>query len=128
MDRLLAGVALPSSNRGVDVEWIELEAVTHSSDAFSGNQGTSGTKEAVEHDVASARGVEENVSKQADRFDAGMKLKKIALIALSAEIVHSCISPNVRPIATMTPELDVISVGAASILENEDEFVLRAIE
>ena len=70
--------------------------------------------------------VHDRIHQERDGFDRRMRLE-IGLTAF-AKHVGAGIAPHVRAVSSVLAELDVVGVRCVTVLEDQDELVLRAIE
>src|SRR5271154_3103760 len=128
MPRGRAGICLPATNDGVDVNRIELDPVTAPPGALSGDYRGAAAKKRVEHDVAPLGAIQNRIRDQRDRLNGRMQCEQIALVAVASESVGAGIVPYVSAVAPELPELNVVAMAIAAVLEDEDKLVLAAIE
>src|SRR5438105_7958119 len=128
VDGAFAGEALPSPNRGIDIERIELDAAADPADTLGRQQRRATAEKRVEDKLAAGRTIENRIGDQRDRFYRGMKRGKVPLFALSPEIVQAWVMPHVGAVAAMLTQFDVIPVRRPAVLEHEDQLVLAPVE
>ena len=65
---LLTRMSLPPLDRDIDVLRVELDSIADPADTFSREQRAAGPKEAVEHDVAAGRTIQDRVGDKRNRL------------------------------------------------------------
>ena len=125
-NRGLAGRRLIAPDDHVDVERIELDAATDASGLFGGDESRARPKEGVDDDIAAVGEVEERVLEHCGWLHCRMVLKTTASIGAKGR--GSRIGPDIRAPATAFAELNVVDVLGYALLEQRQEFVLRAVE
>src|SRR6202521_1230648 len=124
----IARERLPAPDDGVDVAGIDLEPVAASARALGRDHRGAAAEETVEHDVAARRAVEDRVGDERDRLHRRMQREQIAFVRRAAEGIRAAVVPNIRTMATVPTQLDVVPVRPAAVLEDKDELVLTSVE
>ena len=121
---LLARHLLPALNRRIDIQRIELDAITAPVGALGGQQGAATAQEWVQNDVVAFRAIEDYVRDQLNGLHSRMQVQIIA----AAECVHAWIIPDIGPIAPKPTHLDVVQMRFFAVSKDEYEFVPRAVK
>src|SRR5438270_9062145 len=122
------GRDLPAQDRGIDIERIELQAMTDPAGALGGDQRRAAAEKGVEHNLTAAGTIPQCIGYQRHRLDRRMQRKKVAFGARPAERVGSGVAPHIAAVTTIKPELNMVLVRLAAVLEDEHELVLAAVE
>jgi hypothetical protein len=96
-DGVAPSIGLPTTNCGVDVERIKLEAVSTSANTLGGQDRGAGANKRVEDDIAAPRAIAHRIGDERDRFHRGMDGKIVK--TPSTESVDARISPDVSGIS-----------------------------
>src|SRR5271166_5011386 len=127
VDRGPPGQALPARDGGVDMAQIEFDRIAASSRALGRKDGRAAAAKGIKHDVAATGNVANGVRDHRDRLDGRMEVEA-ARSAAPGKGVHAWIVPDVRPVAPMPAQLDVVDPLCAPPREDEDKLVSRTVE
>src|SRR5258708_12911398 len=86
----------------------------------------SAAPKAAEHGSLPFRAVENRIGNQCGWFDRRMHRQVIH--PAGAHRIDTGVVPNVGAVAAMTAKLDIINVSARAIFENENQFMLPAVQ
>src|SRR5262245_41622388 len=128
MSRAAARQRLPAPDNGIDIAGVELDAVAAPAGALGRDYCRAAAKKAIEYDVAAGRAVEDGIGDHCHRFDGRVQRQQIAFRAAAGQGIGSRIMPDIAAVAPKSPELDVVAVPVAAVLEDKDELVLAAGE
>jgi DoxX len=123
-----AGENLPAAQDDIDIEGIELEPVAAPAHALGRHQTRAAAKEGVKDNVAAPRAVEDRVGDHRDGFDCRMQGREVTFFPGAAKSWTGGIGPNIGAVAAITTKLNIVAMGLAPRLEDEDELVLRSVE
>src|SRR5208282_2871704 len=112
----------------VDIERIEFEPKTTPPGAFGGHQGRAAAKKRIEDDVAPIRAVEQGVGDHRHRFDGRMEGGEFSFFASAAEAGSAGVGPDIGAVPAMPAKLDIVDVRPGSVLEDQDQLMLRPIK
>ena len=101
-------------------------AVAPAAGALGGDQRRARAAEGVEDEPLALRAVENGVGDERDRLHG--RVHGEVVVTRGAEGVDAGIGPDVRAVAAVLAELDVVDVRRVARLEDEDQLVLRAVE
>src|SRR6202521_4586855 len=124
----IARERLPAPDDGVAVERVDLYPIAASAHALGRDHRGAAAEETVEHDVAARRAVEDRIGDERDRLHRRMQREQIAFVRRAAEGIRAAVVPNIRTMATVPTQLDVVPVRPAAVLEDKDELVLTSVE
>src|SRR5580693_4148488 len=108
--RGLAGIGLPSSDRGIDVKWVDLQSTAYAPDSLGGDQRRAAAEKAIEHDLAAGGAVQECIGNQPHRFDGRVQGQEIAFLARTREGAGAGMAPQIAAIAPMFAALDIAAM------------------
>src|SRR4051812_45142349 len=128
VDGAVSGEALPSADRGIDIERIELDPATGPADAFGGQQRRAAAHKGVEDEVAARRAIEDRVRDQGDRFHRRVKGGKVPFLAFPSELVGAWVVPDIAAVAAMPTQLDIVPMRGTAVLKYEDQLVLAPVK
>jgi hypothetical protein len=117
---------LPSSNRQVRIDQIDLDRVSAPAELLCRQQSGAGAQESVEHDLAAMRTVPDCIGHQRHRLDGRVHGQLIE--SARPEAVHPWIGPDVGARAPVLPQPEGVDVSLPALLEHEHELMLRAIK
>ena len=118
---------LRAANKGTSVPAESMEGRTGASPrAVGGDDGSTRSRKGVEHDPAAARAIENGVLDHGDWFDC--RVHGQLGVPIVAEYVDPGIVPDVRAVAPVGAEVDIVDVRPGPGLEYRDELVLGPIE
>jgi hypothetical protein len=109
----------------ITIKRVELDAKTAAPSPLGSDQRRARAGKGIENDAFTARAVAYRVCNHRHRFHGGVKLEIRAAIP---EAVDARIGPDIRAVAAVFAEFDVVGVRCVPGLEDANEFVLRAIE
>src|SRR5947209_18700989 len=126
---LLTRMSLPPLDRDIDVLRVELDSIADPADTFSREQRAAGPKEAVEHDVAAGRTIQNRICDQSNRLYRGVQSQEVVFTVLFAvRGVDAGLFPHVRAVPSEPAELNVIPVLRRAVAEHEHQLVAGPVE
>ncbi len=128
MDSVIARLCLPAPNDGVDVEWVDFEAVAASAYTLRRHQRGAAAHKGIKNQIATRGTVEDGIGDQLHRLGCRVQRKQVAFLGATAHGVGARIVPDIASITAEATELNVVAMGCVSILEDEYKLVLTAIE
>ena len=84
------------------------------------------TKKWIEYDVAPRGAVENSIGHKRNRLYRRVELQE-PLAAFASKCVRARVGPDIGPVPTVFPELDIVAVSVSALLKYEDQLVLRAV-
>src|SRR5665213_1386272 len=100
VNRTITRMSLPTTDRHIDVKWIDLDAQADTTDSFGRNQCAAGTDESIEDNLATSGTVEDGIGHQRDRFDGRVQGQETPFIALRGERIGAGVLPDIRAVTT----------------------------
>src|SRR5208337_3060756 len=82
MLRLTTGIDLPATDHGIDIERVQFHPIANAAGALSRHKGGPTAKEGVEHNITTARAIEDGISDHGDRLYGRMYLHEVSLFGL----------------------------------------------
>src|SRR5207302_10822072 len=95
VDGAAASEALPTADRGIDIQRIELHAAADPADALGGQQRRAAAEEGIEHKIATSRAIEDCVGNQGDGFYGRGQGSEVPFLSSSPELGEACVRPDV---------------------------------
>ena len=83
MDCLELCLSLPSTDDGVDVEWIKLESVASAPAVLGSDHGSPGAQEWVKDTISSGTAILDGINDQGDGLWGGVESEKISYLELT---------------------------------------------
>src|SRR5579864_234805 len=123
---LFSSDPLPAHDPHIDILRIEFDCSCLATGAFGGNQDCAAPRERIEDDPLAMAAIPKGVSNETDRFDR--RVQRQQFITFSFEGIDTGIGPHIRPTAPMLAELKVVDVGCRTLLKDEHQLVLVAVE
>src|SRR5438132_5492838 len=88
---MVARVALPSLDRCIDVNWVELNAIAAASGPLRCKECGSRAQERIQHQVPTSGAIEQGVGYQRNGFYRRVQSQEIAFITLFGEGIYAWI-------------------------------------
>src|SRR6185437_3139879 len=128
MDRLLACLLLPPTDRQVHIARLNLERVADPAYPLCGKQRRTRPQEGVEHNLTARGAVQKRVCHERNRFDCGVHGEDILLAPHPRESVRSRIVPDIGAITAEAAKLNVVAVYGFTVPIHEDQLVSRFVK
>src|SRR5579863_2209090 len=119
---------LPAPNGRIDVKRVELETVAVPSHALRCDQGRAASQKWIKHDCAAPRAIHDRVRDHRHGLWRGMQSQQVTLAFTAPEVVGAAVLPDIRAVPAKSPQLHIINVWLASVLEHQHELVLAAVK
>src|SRR5829696_7889108 len=123
---LLARELLEALDDLIAINRVELNEACSPAGLFGRNEGRSRSTKGVEHRLASFRTVPNGVGHESDRLHS--RVHGELLVPFSPERVDAGVVPDVCAVASGVAKPEGVGVRCRPDLEDEDEFVLGAVE
>ena len=118
----MAAHFLPTFDCGIDIDRVDLDAVTVSANALRREDGRPAPEIGVKDDVTAFGRVQKGIGNQRDRLCGGMQLE-CAFAAFAGKAVGAGIIPDIGAIAPETAELDIVEMPVLTVSKHEHEFM-----
>src|SRR5438094_382534 len=120
--------ALPSPDREIDIDRVELDTAAAPADPLGRNQRGAAAKKRVQHKRASGRAIEQRIGDESNGLWCWMSGQQVTLLASAPEMAGAGVLPDIGAVAAELPELHVVAVRSCAVLEHQNELVLAPVE
>ncbi len=117
MNSIIAGLCLPASDDGVDVERIDLEAIAAPANALRGHQRAAAPHKRIEDEITAGGAVEDRIGNKFDGLHRRMQRQQVAFLGAASQRVGARVVPDIAAVATEAAELHVVTMGRVAIFE-----------
>lgn len=118
----MSGYVLPTLDRGIDIERIDLEAIAAPAGLLGGENRRAAAAKGIENDVVTLGRIQDRVRHHGDRFDRGMQVKS-ASPSFAWKAIGAGVVPDICAIAAEAAELDIVAVALFAVPEHEHKFM-----
>src|SRR5437899_2656841 len=113
------------SHDRVHVERVELEPEATPACALRGDHRGPTAQKSIEHYVAARGAVQDSVGYHPHTLRCGMHPEQVAFLAQST---RTRITPNIRAVAAVLAEHDIVAMRRAAVLVHKDQLVTAPVE
>src|SRR5690242_16900815 len=109
---------LPAPDADVHVARIKFDAPAASAGTLCGDQRRAAAEKGIDDNVPSSRAIQQCIGDERHGLYGWMKREKISLFRLATERVRPSVAPDIRPMPSVLPQLDVVLVRRLAVFED----------